>query len=146
MSIVSGTFRGGKIELHGPPPDDWVEGTEVSVSAVPTPGEIDFSLPVPPDNQPRETHLGSDDVSYCLPPDSQLWSKLAAHERPAGEIDLTGDSPEAIAAWIKWYDDLHKSGIGSPFAEELAAVLAVDKKEELAMWDEHNKKLDGLFK
>ncbi len=100
MSAITGTFRGGKIELHGPPPADWTDGTEVSVS----PSEV------------------------------------------VEDIDLTGDSPEAIAAWIKWYDDLHKSGIGSPFAEELAAVLAEDKKEELAMWDEHNKKLDGLFK
>lgn len=99
MSAITGTFRNGKIELHGPPPADWVDGTEVSVEMTP----------------------------------------------PAGEIDLTGDSPEAIAAWIKCYDDLHKSGIGSTFSEELAAVLAEDKKEELAKWDEHNKKLDGLF-
>lgn len=99
MSAVTGTFRDGKIELHGPPPADWVEGTEVSVS-------------------PRET---------------------------AGEIDLTGDSPEAIAAWIKWYDDLHASGIGSSFAEELEAILAEDKKEELARWDEDSKRIDGIF-
>jgi hypothetical protein len=85
MSAVTGTFRGGKIELHGPPPADWVDGTQVSVEPTPT----------------------------------------------TGEIDLTGDSPEAIAAWIKWYDDLHKSGIGAAFAEELETILAEDKRQEL---------------
>jgi hypothetical protein len=100
MSAITGTFRNGKIELHGPPPPDWVEGTEVSGELTPT----------------------------------------------TGEIDLTGDSPEAIAAWIKWYDDLHKSGIGSSFAEEVGAVLAEQKEEELAGWDEYCKRIDGIFK
>jgi hypothetical protein len=99
VSTVTGTFRGGKIELHGPPPADWVEGGEVSVEMT----------------------------------------------TPTGEIDLTGDSPEAIAAWIKWYDDLHKSGIGSAFAEEVGAVLAEEKKKELAGWDAYCKRIDGIF-
>jgi len=100
MSAITGTFRNGKIELHGPPPTDWVDGTEVSVS-------------------PRE---------------------------PAGEIDITGDSPEAIAAWIKAMEELHKLTAESTFAEELEAVLAEDKRQELARWEEESKRAEGVFK
>jgi hypothetical protein len=39
MSAVTGTFRNGKIELHGPPPADWVDGTEVSVTLETPTGE-----------------------------------------------------------------------------------------------------------
>ena len=39
MSAVTGTFRNGKIELHGPPPADWVDGTEVSVVVITPSGE-----------------------------------------------------------------------------------------------------------
>ena len=99
MSAITGTFRNGKIELHGPPPADWVDGTEVSVEMTPS----------------------------------------------TGEIDLTGDSPEAIAAWIKWMEDLHTMTAGSTFPEELEAFLAEQKKEELAQWDKMCKRIDGLF-
>ena len=77
MSAGTGTFRGGKIELHGPPPADWVDGTEVTGELTPA----------------------------------------------TEEVDITGDSPEAIAAWIKWYDDLHQSAVGSKFAEEVEAFV-----------------------
>ena len=99
MSAITGTFRDGKIELHGPPPPEWVDGTEVSVE------------------------LREED----------------------GEIDLTGDSPEAIAAWLKWYDEFTATTKDSTFPEELEAFLAERKKEELAMWDKMCKRIDGLF-
>lgn len=99
MSAVTGTFRNGKIELHGPPPADWVDGTEVSGELTPTPGEI----------------------------------------------DITGDSPEAIAAWMKVMEELHKMTADSTFPDELEAFLAESKKEELARWDESCKRIDGLF-
>ncbi len=98
MSVISGTFRGGKIELHGPPPPDWVDGGEVSVEMT-----------------------------------------------PADEIDLTGDSPEAIAAWIKWYDEFTATTQDSTFPEELEVFLAERKKEELAKWGAWCKRIDGLF-
>lgn len=100
MSAVTGTFRGGKIELHGPPPADWVDGSEVSVQMTP----------------------------------------------PADEIDITGDSPEAIAAWIKAMEELHKMTAGSTFPEELEAFLAEDKRQELARWEEDGKRAEGIFK
>lgn len=99
MSVITGTFRDGKIELHGPPPADWVDGGEVSVETT----------------------------------------------TPPGEIDLTGDSPEAIAAWVKAMEELHKMTADSTFPEELEAFLAESKKEELAMWDKSCKRIDGLF-
>jgi hypothetical protein len=100
MSAVTGTFRNGRIELHGPPPADWVDGTEVSV-----------------------------DVTS-----------------PAGEIDLTGDSPEAIAAWVEAMAEVHKLTAGSTFPEELEAILAEDKRQELARWEEESKRAEGVFK
>jgi hypothetical protein len=100
MSAVTGTFRNGKIELHGPPPADWVDGTEVSGQLTPT----------------------------------------------TGDIDLTGDSPEAIAAWIEAMAELHKMTAGSTFSEELEAILAEDKRQELARWEEESKRAERVFK
>ena len=98
MSAVTGTFRGGKIELHGPPPADWVDGGEVSVEMTP----------------------------------------------PAGEIDITGDSPEAIAAWIKWMGEQRALAAQSPDAgDELQRILDERKAENKAMWGEYVKRVEG---
>ncbi len=100
MSAVTGTFRGGKIELHGPPPADWADGTEVSVEPTPT----------------------------------------------VEDIDLTGDSPEAIAAWIEAMEELRVLAAEAPDAgEELQRILAERKAENKAMWDQYVKRVDGRF-
>jgi hypothetical protein len=99
MSAVTGTFRGGKIELHGPPPADWVDGTEVSVETKP----------------------------------------------PADEIDLTGDSPEAIAAWIQAMEELRVMAAEAPEAgDELQRILDERKGENKAMWDDYCNRIDRL--
>ncbi len=67
------------------------------------------------------------------------------HPEPTDEIDITGDSPEAIAAWIAWYDRLHKSNEDSTFPEELERNLAESKVEQLKSWEEHGKRIEGLF-
>jgi len=41
-------------------------------------------------------------------------------------IDITGDSPEAVAARIAWYDDLHKAAAGSTFPDELERHRTVE--------------------
>jgi hypothetical protein len=98
MSTISGTFRGGKIELHGPPPADWVDGTEVAGELAPT----------------------------------------------TDDIDITGDSPEAIAAWIEAMAEVHALAAESPEAgEELQRILAVHKAENKAMWEQCVKRVDG---
>lgn len=99
MSAIDGTFRNGKIELHGPPPADWVDGAEVSVSPVATPGEI----------------------------------------------DITGDSPEAIAAWLKWYDEFLRLPRSAEAGDELQRILDERKAENKAMWEQHVKRAEGLF-
>lgn len=97
MSAITGTFRDGKIELHGPPPADWVDGTEVSVES----------------------------------------------KTPAGEIDLTGDSPEAIAAWVEAMAEVHKLAAEAPDAgEELQRILAERKAENKAMWERYVKRVE----
>ena len=55
-------------------------------------------------------------------------------------IDITGESSEAIAAWIVHFDRLHTSVAGSTFPEELERILAEDKAKELARWDEHTER------
>lgn len=99
MSTITGTFRNGKIELHGPPPPDWVDGTEVSGELSPT----------------------------------------------TGEIDLTGDSPEAIAAWVKAMAEVHALAAESSEAgDELQCILAERKAENKAMWEQYVKRVEGL--
>ena len=61
-------------------------------------------------------------------------------ETAADDIDITGDSPEAIAAWIAWFDKLHASLGESTFPEELDRILADAKAEELADWDSSNQR------
>ena len=98
MSIATGIWRAGRIELQTPPPSDWNDGDEVSVV--------------------RTTRQA--------------------------DIDITGDSAEAIAAWKSWYQELH-CGIGdSTFPEEMEQFLKQDKAEELAKWDQYCRKLDEM--
>ena len=97
MTIITGIFRNGRVELDGPVPD-WAEGSTVNVTKP---------------------------------------------ETAADTIDITGDSPEAIAAWIAWYDKLHASIGDSTFPEELDRALAEAKAEELANWESNNQ--DGAI-
>lgn len=60
-------------------------------------------------------------------------------ESVTDHIDITGDSPEAIAAWIAWFDKLHALLGESTFPEELDRVLAVSKAEEMMLWEQQCK-------
>jgi hypothetical protein len=39
------------------------------------------------------------------------------------EIDITGDSPEAIAAWLKWFDEFQAMPVAEEAADELGQIL-----------------------
>ena len=60
-------------------------------------------------------------------------------------IDINGDSPEAIAAWIAWYDDLLALPKSEEAAEELDRILAARKAEQKELWNEQNRRVEGLF-
>ena len=60
-------------------------------------------------------------------------------------IDINGDSPEAIAAWIAWYDDLLALPKYEEAAEELDRILAARKVEQKELWNEQNRRIEGLF-
>ncbi len=75
MTTITGIFRGGRVELDGPPPD-WEDGSRVTV---------------------------------------------AKPQAAVEAIDITGDSPEAIAAWIVHFDELHASVEGSAFSGRTGA-------------------------
>ena len=99
MTIITGIFRNGRVELDGPVPD-WAEGSTVTVTKP---------------------------------------------ETAADDIDITGDSPEAIAAWIMWYDKLLAIPKSEAAAVELEQILNDSKAEELARWEEDGKRIEGLF-
>lgn len=42
---------------------------------------------------------------------------LTLNPEDANDIDITGDSPEAIAAWMKWYEQLREEAQKADFAE-----------------------------
>lgn len=70
---------------------------------------------------------------------------VAKPDRIDEQIDITGDSPEAIAAWIAHFDELHSSVADSTFPEELERILAEDKVEELARWEEEHRRQQDIF-
>ena len=79
------------------------------------------------------------------PPTWTDGKEVVVSEPTAAEIDITGDSPEAIAAWLKWFEELHASIQDSKFPDELEKLLREDKAQELALWDERSKKIEGLI-
>jgi len=66
-------------------------------------------------------------------------------EVAAEPIDITGDSPEAIAAWMVWYDEFLTLPRCESAAEELERILAENKAEQIALWPEHSKHVERLF-
>jgi hypothetical protein len=71
---------------------------------------------------------------------------LTIADTPEEVLDITGDSPEAIAAWIAYYDTLHAQLAGSTFPEQLERILADAKAEELATREAYDRKIEGLFR
>ena len=49
-------------------------------------------------------------------------------------IDINGDSPEAIAAWIAWYDDFLALPKSEGAADELEMILDTRKAEQKELW------------
>lgn len=66
-------------------------------------------------------------------------------ESVTDDIDITGDSPEAIAAWIAWYDKLLAIPKSEAAAIELEQILNDSKAEQKARWEEDGKRIEGLF-
>ena len=63
------------------------------------------------------------------PPD---WAEgspvtVAKPDQAEGEIDITGDSPEAIAAWMAWYDEFLELPRSEAAADELELILGQRK-------------------
>jgi hypothetical protein len=88
MSSVTGTFRGGKVELDRPPPD-WEEGTEVEVSkrsSSPLLGMRDEDWPTTPEGV--AAHLALMDatpIGFLAPHDEAEW-QLAKREQKEWEL------------------------------------------------------------
>ena len=65
--------------------------------------------------------------------------------QPEPTDEITGDSPEAITAWIAWYDRLLAMPKSQAAGEEMQQILDTRKAEQKAMWDVHGKRIEGLF-
>lgn len=99
MSMATGIWREGRIELRTPPPADWSEGVEVSI--------VRSKAPI--------------------------------------EIDIRDEGPDALAAWIAWYDELDRTIGPSTFPDELERHLQREKTEELAAWDESCRRIEAVM-
>jgi hypothetical protein len=66
-----------------------------------------------------------------LPPDWPEGTQvtLAKREVEDAEIDITGDSPEAIAAWIAWYEKIHERHQDDKSGQEMEAILNARRAE-----------------
>jgi hypothetical protein len=54
---------------------------------------------------------------------------------PTEPLDITGDSPEAIAAWLKWYEEFRALPRDEAAAEEMDKILISRKAELKAQWE-----------
>jgi hypothetical protein len=86
------------------------------------------------------------DTPLNLPEGTELTIPIPDPSEPSGVREEDGsDSPEAIEAWLRWYDSLDPLEL-TP--EERAAweMARQEQKEfELAQWEQHSKRLEGLF-
>lgn len=80
------------------------------------------------------------------PPDWEEGAEVGGTLEPVtpGEIDITGDSPEAIAAWLKWFDDFQALPRDEGAADEMERILRERKEEQKALWEQHGKRIEGL--
>ena len=60
-------------------------------------------------------------------------------------IDITGDSPEAIAAWLKWAEEFFSLPRDEEAALELEAILKANKEANKAMWAEQVRRAEAIF-
>jgi hypothetical protein len=61
-------------------------------------------------------------------------------------IDITGDSPEAIAAWLKWYEEFAALPRDEEAILELEEILRRNKEEGKAMFEAHCRSAEELFR
>ena len=62
-----------------------------------------------------------------------------------GEIDITGESPDAIAAWLAWYEELRAEPKSEEAIVELEQILSARKVELQELWKEQGRRVEGFF-
>jgi hypothetical protein len=93
----------------------------------------------------RNGHIELDDPLPSRWPEGSRVS-LTIAETPANELDITGDSPEAIAAWIAWYHDFRALPRNTADADELQDILNQRKAELKAQFESQSRRAEGLFR
>ena len=63
---------------------------------------------------------------------------------PSEQVDLTGDSPESIAAWEEEFRQIHAMLVDDDSYEKLRDSLAKNKAEDIARWNASNAKLERI--
>jgi hypothetical protein len=81
-----------------------------------------------------------------LPDGTELTIPIPSQPATLGmrDEDLS-DSPEAIEAWIRWYDSLEPLDFTPQERAAWAAARQQDKELELAQWNEQSKRIEELF-
>jgi len=73
------------------------------------------------------------DEPLALPEGTALLISLPQNESRRGAIDAWDDSPEGIAAWLKWFDALEPI----VFTEKERAQMEADRQERRAWESSH---------
>ena len=80
--------------------------------------------------------------SNCTAPARRLGVRGACADNRRDR--LSGDSPEVIAARLRWYEEFANLSRDSEAAEELERILADRKSENQAMWEQHVKRASRI--
>lgn len=87
---------------------------------------------------PRPTEL-PDGTEVNVVPIASQCEKLGINE------EEWSDAPEAIDAWIRWYDSLEPLEFTPAERAAWDAARREQKEFELAQWEQRSKRVEGLF-
>jgi hypothetical protein len=86
------------------------------------------------------------DEPINLPDGTELTIPIPDLASNLGSEDIEeSDTPEAIEAWIRWYDSLEPLEISTAEGAAWEVTRQEDKQSELAHWEMRSKQIEGHF-
>jgi len=81
-----------------------------------------------------------------LPDGTELVIPIPSNGAPLGIRDEDwSDAPEAIDAWIRWYDSLEPMEFTEQERAAWKAARREDRESELSQWEKRSKQMEGHF-